>query len=163
MKFIFVVVHIFLVALTGCMPAQNSMDKQYETLEKLDLSRVPDGTFLGKYDNNDMEYQVAVTVEKHMIICINLINGMQKKFRKKCALCNTRELIRNIVDWQTVNQVDGVSGATQTSDAILNAIKDALLPPFHPIGDGQCAVPRHDTPVLKCAGLQLCGHPFFFA
>ncbi len=148
---------VFLFVFTGCTSVHHSMNYENSSMETFDLSRIPNGTFLGKYHLNDGDFQVEVTVEMHMIVCIKIISGMQKKFKKKCALCKTNELIQDIIDWQTVNKIDGISGATQTSNAILNAIKDALSPPYHFTIDNRCSVRTQNIQFPQFLGhVQFC-------
>jgi fumarate reductase flavoprotein subunit len=101
----------------------------------IDLSAVPDGTFRGNYRKAKIDYQVDVTVEAKTIRDIRIIKTKEQFFGKKCALCEVEYLIQEILSQQTL-PVDAVSGATQTSHAILKAIEDALRPPFR-VGSGR--------------------------
>lgn len=130
MRFVLISFFIAQVIFTGCMPSHDTLTSENNTMDEFDLSQIPDGTFLGAYQNDGIDYQVEVTIELHQITCIKIIGTVQQVLRKKCAPCKINEIIQNIVDEQIIDDVDGVSGATQTSNAILNAIKAALSKPY---------------------------------
>lgn len=136
LKFILTAFFITLLTFTGCMPSHDTLKPYNKTIDEFDLSQIPDGTFLGQYQNHGVDYQVKVTMEQHQITCIKIIGNVQQVLRKKCALCKINELIQTIVDEQIIDNVDGLSGATQTSKAILIAIKVALSKPYTLIDNG---------------------------
>ena len=128
-KNLYVIFIIFLiVCISGCMIVRESEMDGVSTRSKIDLSQVPNGTYIGDYQLDDIEYQVEVTVDTHRIKSIKLIHGIQRVFVKKCALCKINSLIKDIINNQSL-EVDAISGATQTSWAVINAIKNALPSP----------------------------------
>ena len=92
-----------------------------EVFDLLDLKKVPDGT----YKSSSIAYagmlEVAVTVKKRKITSVKVTKHQEKQFY--AAMFDTP---RQIVAKQGLKGVDAVSGATMTSEAILNATAKAL-------------------------------------
>jgi uncharacterized protein with FMN-binding domain len=87
----------------------------------LELRRIPDGTFRGASLAYAGQLQVAVTVRTHRLTSVEVTKHQEKQFYT--ALADTpKEIVRR----QCVKGVDAVSGATMTSEAILNATAKAL-------------------------------------
>ncbi|MHB8131331.1 MAG: FMN-binding protein [Mobilitalea sp.] len=88
-------------------------------IETVDLSQIPDGTYIGSYDNYRWSNKVEVTITKHKITAIKFLkiqdgrNGLIK------------DLTKNILDQQTPD-VDVISGATASSNGYLKAVETAL-------------------------------------
>ena len=91
------------------------------TINKVDLSKIPDGKYIGSYDVNLISAKVSVTVKNHKIENIDLLE--HKTDRGKPA-----EVIPGMVVKAQSLQVDTVSGATNSSKTILKAIENALKP-----------------------------------
>jgi Uncharacterized protein conserved in bacteria len=88
-------------------------------IDKVDLSKVKDGNYTGDFDAKVIAAEVNVTVKNHKIVDIELVK--HKNGRGKEA-----EVIPDkVVQAQTL-QVDTVSGATNSSKVILEAIERAL-------------------------------------
>lgn len=89
--------------------------------DQCDPKKVPDGT----YTSNCMGYagpvHVAVAVAGGRIDSVKVTQYQEKQFYS--ALTATPQ---QIVDKQTVKGIDGVTGATMTSEAIINATAKAL-------------------------------------
>ena len=89
--------------------------------ETLDLSRVPDGT----YSSNSLGYEgqihVEVTVSGGRIRSVRVTSHKEKQFYS--AIDDTT---RRIVETQGVKDIDATTGATITSEAIINATAKAL-------------------------------------
>lgn len=86
----------------------------------VDLSKVEDGVYKGDYNSGRFSNEVSVTVKDHKITNIEVV--------KDVAISKpevTKELFDNVIENQNVD-VDTVSGATVTSKAYLEAIKNAL-------------------------------------
>ena len=115
--------------ISGCTYRQGAVSPNASSVKPINLPAVPDGTFRGSHRVAKINYQVDVTVETHQIKSIRIIKAKKRVFEKKCALCKVESLIQEVVNQQTL-PVDAVSGATQTSYAILKAIEDALRPPY---------------------------------
>jgi uncharacterized protein with FMN-binding domain len=88
-------------------------------IEDFDLSRIPDGTFTGKYNAFPVVVEVEVTVGDHMMTGIDLIKHMNGQGG------GADVIPQKVVDAQSL-LVDTISGATFSSKVILLAIRDAL-------------------------------------
>ena len=126
---IFLVFIVLSAFISGCFPFCDRELSQTETNSGIDLSKIPDGLYRGNYLFNDTEYHVDVRVESHRIREVKVVSGLQRVFVKKCALCEVDDLIKQIIEWQSLD-VDAVSGATQTGRAVVNAIGNALGQPY---------------------------------
>ncbi len=97
--------------------AQASLDG----LKMIDLAQVADGT----YTNSSIGYagpvQVAVTVKGHAITAVKVTQHKEKQFYSAIDVTTAQ-----IIEKQGVRGVDTTSGATVTSEAILNAAAKAL-------------------------------------
>ena len=93
-----------------------------KAFELLDLKKVPDGT----YKNDSMGYEgpihVAVTVKSGRIEDVRVTDHHEKQFYSSIT-----DTIRQIKEKQGVKGVDATSGATMTSEAIINATAKALV------------------------------------
>ncbi len=92
-----------------------------ELFEKVDVSKISDGTFDGSSTGYNGALQVAVTVSAGKITSVKVTQHREKQFYS--ALTDTEN---QILDRQSVRGVDGTSGATITSRAIVNATARAL-------------------------------------
>lgn len=88
-------------------------------MEKIDLTRIPDGTYTGSYNNYRWSNKVEVDVSDHKIIGIRpIIIQSGRDFLVK-------ELTDKIIIEQR-SDVDAVSGATASSNGFLKAVEAAL-------------------------------------
>ncbi|HEY5583639.1 MAG TPA: FMN-binding protein [Ruminiclostridium sp.] len=88
-------------------------------ISSVDLSKVSEGNYIGSYDTEFVGAKVSVTVKDHKITDIVLIE--HKTERGKLA-----EVIpEKVLESQSLD-VAAISGATDSSKAILKAIKNAL-------------------------------------
>ena len=85
----------------------------------IDLSKVSDGEYSGNCDVDYIYAKVIVTVKNNKIVNINLSEHRNEKGK-------TAEVIPDMVVKAQSTQVDTVSGATNSSKAILKAIENAL-------------------------------------
>jgi uncharacterized protein with FMN-binding domain len=88
-------------------------------MDKVELSKTEDGSYIGEYLGKLVKVVVEVGVKEHKITEINIIkhdNGLGKKAEK---------IVDQIVSQQSLN-VEVVSGATSSSKAILKAVEVAL-------------------------------------
>ncbi|MFT8315585.1 MAG: FMN-binding protein [Clostridium sp.] len=88
-------------------------------IEKVDLSKVSNGTYLGSFDALEVGAEVKVTVDNHKITAIKIIHHKNERGKKA-------EVIPERVIAAQSLQVDTVSGATNSSKVILKAIDNAL-------------------------------------
>lgn len=89
------------------------------TISNVDLSTVPDGTYLGSYKAFPVAVEVKVTVSDHKITGIDLVkhdNGQGAA---------AKVIPDKVVEAQTLD-VDVIAGATASSKVILKAIENAL-------------------------------------
>lgn len=89
-------------------------------ISNVDLSKVSDGKYVGSFDTVYVGAEVSVTIKDHKISDIILLN--HKNERGKPA-----EVIPDMVLNSQSLQVDTISGATNSSKAILKAIENALV------------------------------------
>lgn len=81
-----------------------------------------DGTFIGVGEGRSGEIVVAVTIEGHAIAGIRVVSQAESKFAIPCE----EQIIAEVLELQTLDGVDAVSGATLTSNGIMAAIRNAL-------------------------------------
>lgn len=124
---ILIAIALFLVLIGIAVSVTLSkMTKDLESLatasiKMVDLSRISDGVHQGAFTSGPVSAKVAVTVQDHRIMKIDLTehkNGQGKP---------GEAVIDRVVASQTL-QVDTIAGATYSSKAILKAIEDALQP-----------------------------------
>jgi len=89
--------------------------------DTLDLGRVPDGTYQASSPAYAGDLRIAVTVAGGRIQSVEVTDHKEKQFYS-----SIKETTRKIVEQQSVKGVDATSGATITSEAILNATAKAL-------------------------------------
>ncbi len=88
-------------------------------INDVELSRIPDGTYLGTYDNYRFSTAVNVTVSDHTI---KTIESVKIQDGRESLI---KELTDKIREEQTP-RLDDVSGATASSNAYLKAVENAL-------------------------------------
>lgn len=104
----------FLIIRNQALKAQESL-----TFETVDMSQAADGDFTGEADLKVVQVKVSVTVKNHAIEKIELLehkNGMGQK----------AEAITERMVGANSYEVDAVSGATLSSEAIKSAVSKAL-------------------------------------
>lgn len=89
--------------------------------DALDLSRVGDGTYEGKSLGYSGNVEVAAVVKGGRIQTIRIVSHSDRQYYHAIE-----ETIRRILERQTVNGVDAISGATITSEAVIRASARAL-------------------------------------
>lgn len=87
---------------------------------KVDLSKVPDGTYKGSFSGGRFSNTVRVTVKNHKITNIKVVKDVQ--FNKAST---TQKIFDEVIKAQST-QVDAVTGATVTSKVYLKSIQNAL-------------------------------------
>jgi len=88
-------------------------------IESVDLSKISDGKYTGSCDAEFVGAKVAVTVRDHKIIDIVLTDHKNEKGK-------AAEVIPAMVIESQSLEVDTISGATNSSKVILEAIENAL-------------------------------------
>lgn len=89
--------------------------------DALDVSRIPDGTYPGKSLGYAGSVEVEVAVKAGRIKDIHVTQNPDRQYYRA-----VEDTIRRILNRQTVNGVDAVSGATFTSEAVIRASAKAL-------------------------------------
>ncbi|MBN2475107.1 MAG: FMN-binding protein [Pirellulales bacterium] len=89
--------------------------------QMLDLSRVPDGAYRGNSPGYAGQVFIEVTVRGGRIESVEVTDHQEKQFYS--AINDTT---RKIVRTQGVQGIDATTGATMTSEAIINAVAKAL-------------------------------------
>ena len=91
------------------------------SVEGVDLSSIPDGSYIGSYEFKRWSNSVIVHVSDNRITVIEVIENVFG-----AAVTDAfGEIVNRVIDAQDTT-VDAVSGATVTSRAYLKAIEDAL-------------------------------------
>jgi len=86
----------------------------------IDLSKIKDGTYPGKYRYGGFDYEVNVTVKGHRMIGIEITGNRETEYAKRAE-----DVVPRVMRAQSL-KVDAVTGATTTSKALLKAIENAL-------------------------------------
>ncbi|WP_419580620.1 FMN-binding protein [Stieleria magnilauensis] len=89
--------------------------------DKADVSKVADGTYIDSSTGYNGVIQVRVVVNDSKIEDVKVVKHREKQFY--AALTDTPQ---QIIDSQGVQEIDGTSGATITSQAIISAAAKAL-------------------------------------
>lgn len=112
---------LILIGFAAFIKMSDSAEKALSAMvyEEVDMSLVADGTYYGEADAGLVYVKAGVTVEANTIRKIDIIehrNGMGKK---------AESIIESMVTQNTYT-VDGISGATLSSEAIKSAVSKAL-------------------------------------
>lgn len=100
----------------------NQNQNQNQEGEKIDLSEISDGKYTGTGNGFRGTIQVKVTVKNHKIENVTIESSRDdKQFLNKAS----SRLIQEIISSQSTD-LDAVSGATFSSNGILEAVKNAL-------------------------------------
>ena len=115
---------VIICAGIGLYKVVANMNQSLDTLtnmkiEDVDLSKISDGKYTGKYEMFPVSAVVDVTVKAHQISKIDLIKHVNGKG-------TAAESIPDAVVKTGSLKVDAVSGATYSSKVILKAIENAL-------------------------------------
>jgi uncharacterized protein with FMN-binding domain len=100
--------------------AQASLDA-IKAFELLELSRIRNGTYSADALGFRGQVFVAVSVKSAKIVSVKVTSHKEDR-----AYSSIGEIPRRIVEKQGLKGVDAVSGATVTSEAIINAAAKAL-------------------------------------
>lgn len=104
--------------------------KKYEsimnalTISNIDISKIEDGTYQGKFDAKLVAAETKVTIKDGKITHIQLIKHENERGE------DAEPIIERVLSAQSLD-VDAVSGATNSSNVILKSIENALKKPNH--------------------------------
>jgi len=89
------------------------------TINTVDLSKIPDGSYEGSYNKGRFSYRVEVTVKDNRIESVNILSkpSIVQEF--------DNDIISRVLQQQSL-KVDAVTGATASKKALLKAIENAL-------------------------------------
>jgi uncharacterized protein with FMN-binding domain len=89
------------------------------TFEKINISDIPDGVYIGEYDVDFIYAKVEATVKNGEVSNINILEHRHERGETAEAIIN------KIVEEQKID-VDTISGATNSSIVIKKAVENAL-------------------------------------
>lgn len=121
-KVVAVFLSIMLIGVIGFKIWSTRLVKEAMKLEdvSIDVSKVKDGIYDGHSELGPVIVDVKVTVKKAKIIEVEIINHQNGLGQSANAIVN------EMLDKNTY-EVDAISGATVSSEVIINAVNDALL------------------------------------
>ncbi len=93
----------------------------------LDLAKVPDGTYRAASLGYEADVEVEVKIQAGRIEDVRVVQHREKQFYSSIS-----ETCQKIIARQAVTGIDATSGATITSEAIVNATAKALAPAMKP-------------------------------
>lgn len=120
-KILIAVLSVFLIiSITAYFVIEGNLKNlKHIVIDPIELSKVEDGIYKGKYSSIPVSATVQVTVENHRIISIRIIEHVNGQGSK------AESIIDEIVRTQSID-VDVISGATYSSQVIKQAISKAL-------------------------------------
>lgn len=121
-KVVAVFLSIVLIGVIGFKIWSTGLVKEAMKLEdvSIDVSKVEDGIYDGHSELGPVIVDVKVTVKKGKIIEVEIVkhqNGLGQ---------SANVIVNEMLDKNTY-EVDAISGATVSSEVIINAVNDALL------------------------------------
>ena len=111
------IVFLALIVLIAAMAFLGKGRTEKLTISDVDLSQVPNGTYVGKYDGYRFTNIVEVTLEDHVIVDIDVIKTQREDISEMLA--------REVITAQSP-KIDTVSGASLDQNAFLKAVENAL-------------------------------------
>ena len=105
--------------LFALLVAPGCVDDQKDGAQEVRLTAVRNGTYVGEGDRFPVHVKVEVRVRGGRIMEIRVLEHRQGRGRE------AEKIVERVLREQSLD-VDAVSGATYSSQAILKAIKDAL-------------------------------------
>ncbi len=101
----------------------NANIEAIELIKVLDLNKVPDGSYTGTGTGHEGNLSVKVTVKSGKIESVEVTQQNETPNRYVLA----EPVTRKITAKQGFLEVDAITGATETSDAIINAVAKAIV------------------------------------
>jgi len=124
-KIILICAGVFIIAIIvlGIIVTDGLSEGMGVSVNSVDLSNIPDGSYVGSYEFKRWSNSVVVHVSNNNITGIE----MDEDVFGAAVTDAFGEIVNRVIDAQDTT-VDAVSGATVTSKAYLKAIEDALTP-----------------------------------
>ncbi|QCR08964.1 FMN-binding protein [Brenneria rubrifaciens] len=82
-----------------------------------------DGTYTGKGQGKEGEIEVSVSIKDGQIVNAEVVKHEDTEALMMGVVDN---VVPELIEKQDINDVDAVTGATMSSDGVINAIKQAL-------------------------------------
>ena len=122
---IMIVVVVSLVFYLNYMSRVNKYQKTVSnmTFTNINISKIPNGTYVGDCDVNFIYAKVSVTVTDGVIVNIELLEHKNGKGAP------AEKITDEIIQKQRLD-VDAISGATNSSKVIIKAVENALINPL---------------------------------
>lgn len=119
--FIFIVLVIVIISISA---VKTNLERNLErlsttTINSVNLTNIKDGTYIGEYKAFPVSAKVKVSVEKHRIMSVELIEHNHGQGE-------AAEIILDLVVDSQGLEVEAIAGATYSSKVILKAIENAL-------------------------------------
>ena len=112
-----VVAALIAIMAAGAFPGMGAVRRM--TVNPVDLTRIADGAYPGRFKAGRFSYSVEVTVKDHRIEAVKSTGA------KQAQDTIVQKIFDRIRETQTVN-VDAVSGASLTTKAVTKAVENAL-------------------------------------
>lgn len=90
------------------------------TFEEIDITKIPDGTYIGECNVNFIYAKVEVTVQSGVIKNIAILEHKHERGK-------TAETVIDRITAEQKIEVDAVSGATNSSTVLKKAVENALI------------------------------------
>ncbi|MBO1263566.1 FMN-binding protein [Proteiniclasticum sp. SCR006] len=124
-KWFRIVVIVIVIVATGSVLIYSTLSDNLEKLTNepihdVELSEIPDGSYVGEYSVFPVHVKVEVLMKDHEISDIVILEHDHGKGADAEAITDT------ILEQQSLD-VDAVSGATYSSLVIIKAVEDALI------------------------------------
>ena len=112
--------YLFIILLVSILAA--GCDNHMNDTPMPEESQMQDGEFEGLGEGRSGMIKVAIIVKSHIITAIKILSQSESKFAQPAE----QQIIDAVLEKQTVEGVDAVSGATLTSQGMLTAIGMAI-------------------------------------
>ena len=112
--------YLFIILLVGILAA--GCDNHMNDTPMPEEIQMKDGEFEGLGEGRSGMIKVAIIIKNHIITAIRIISQSESKFAQPAE----QQIIDAVLEKQTVEGVDAVSGATLTSQGMLTAIGMAI-------------------------------------
>lgn len=113
---------IYIVALIFAMAVNIGCENQRNEIQQSEATLMQDGEYEGIGEGRSGMIKLIIVVKNHIITTIRILSQSESKFAQPAE----QQIIDMVLEKQTVEGVDAVSGATLTSRGMLSAIGMAI-------------------------------------